>query len=170
MEKDLAKSLTETRNQLVNEIIILGQEAFNYQPDPQTWSIAQVCHHLFLVERASTKAIEIGLHNRDQTGVEYQNLQFILDRTKKRKAPSIVEPDEGPLEVQLVLKWLHDARDRLTALLNTIENKAILEGQSFQHPVYGNLSLFQWVELLYLHEQRHIEQIKEIKRSIGIRN
>ncbi len=110
------------------------------------------------------------MHNRDQTGVEYQNLQFILDRTKKRKAPSIVEPDEGPFEVQLVLKWLHDARDRLTALLNTIENKAILEGKSFQHPVYGNLSLFQWVELLYLHEQRHIEQIKEIKRSIGIRN
>lgn len=170
MEKDLAKYLTETRNQLVNEIIILGQEAFNYQPEPQTWSIAQVCHHLFLVERASIKAIEIGLHNREQTGVEYQDLQFILDRTKKRKAPSIVEPDEGPFEVQLVLKWLHDARDRLTALLNTIENKAILEGKSFQHPVYGNLSLFQWVELLYLHEQRHIEQIKEIKRSIGIRN
>ena len=101
MEKDLAKYLTETRNQLVNEIIILGQEAFNHQPEPQTWSIAQVCHHLFLVERASTKAIEIGLHNREQTGAEYQNLQFILDRTKKRKAPSIVEPDEGPFEVQL---------------------------------------------------------------------
>lgn len=31
------------------------------------------------------------------------------------------------------------------------------------HPALGELFLDQWIELIYLHEQRHIEQIKEIK-------
>ena len=31
------------------------------------------------------------------------------------------------------------------------------------HPALGELSLDQWIELIYLHEQRHISQIKEIK-------
>lgn len=31
------------------------------------------------------------------------------------------------------------------------------------HPALGELLLDQWIELIYLHEQRHIEQIKEVK-------
>lgn len=162
--------LAESRNKLVKEMIVLSSETFNYRREPLEWSIAQICHHLFLVERASTKAIEIGLRTNDERKAEHKSLQFILDRSKKRKAPDIVEPGDGPYEVQQMLKWLQDSRNRLTDLLNSIEDKSILAEKSFQHPVYGHLSLDQWVELLDLHEQRHIEQIKEIKRVIGIRN
>ena len=28
------------------------------------------------------------------------------------------------------------------------------------HPALGELSLMEWIELIYLHEQRHISQIK----------
>lgn len=164
------EQLTASRNNLVKEMIVLSSEAFNYCGEIHEWSIAQVCHHLYLVERASTRAIEIGLWTSDESIAEQKSLQFILDRTKKRKAPDIVEPGDGPYEVQLLLKWLQDSRSKLTELLNSLEDKSILTKKSFQHPVYGNLSLYQWLELLDLHEQRHIEQIKEIKRVIGIRN
>jgi hypothetical protein len=170
MGEEMMEHLTESRNNLVKEMIVLSSEAFNYCGETHEWSIAQVCHHLYLVERASTKAIDIGLRTSDERTAEQKSLQFILDRTKKRKAPDIVEPGDGPYEVQQILRWLQDSRSKLTELINSLEDKSILARKSFRHPVYGNLSLYQWVELLDLHEQRHIEQIKELKRVMGIRN
>lgn len=170
MSQDMIAQLSETRNHLIKEIIVLSSPSFNNRWEPNEWSIAQVCHHLFLVERATARAIEIGLKTSSYKKAAQKDFQFVLDRTRKRIAPEIVEPGDGPFEVQQILKWLHDSRDYLITLLNSIEDKSILDEKSFQHPVYGNLSLNQWVELLYLHEQRHIGQIIDMKRAIGIRN
>jgi hypothetical protein len=41
--------------------------------------------------------------------------------------------------------------------------KIVYYANTVRHPVLEELPLDQWIELLYLHEQRHIEQIKEIK-------
>ncbi len=53
--------LDETRNNLLTEITLLSDSQFNSKPDMNMWSIAQVCHHLVLVEQASLKAIAWGL-------------------------------------------------------------------------------------------------------------
>ena len=42
--------LYETRNQLIKEIDLLNDEPFNVRSGTKNWNIAQVCHHLFLVE------------------------------------------------------------------------------------------------------------------------
>ena len=75
------------------------------------WSIAQVCHHLFLVEQATIKAIEWGLKKVDNTQTERKNVHLILDRTKKFNAPEIVDPDVEPFEVQSILDLLNDSRE-----------------------------------------------------------
>lgn len=41
--------------------------------------------------------------------------------------------------------------------------KSILAKKSVMHPALGELPLDQWIEQIYLHEQRHIEQINELK-------
>ncbi|WP_424473344.1 phage integrase SAM-like domain-containing protein [Paenisporosarcina sp.] len=51
----------------------------------------------------------------------------------------------------------------LMSVLNTVEDSSALTEKSVPHPFLGQLPLNQWIELIYLHEQRHIEQIKEIK-------
>lgn len=161
--------LTETRNRLIKEMIVLGFDTFNRRPSPEQWSIAQVCHHLALVEKASLQAIIMGSQNHG-TKIERKNIHFILELSNKIQAPEIVEPGEGPFEVQQVMKWLQNSRKELLVCLSSIEDKSILEKKSYRHSVFGDLSLLQWIEMLYLHEQHHIEQIREIKRSIGIRN
>ena len=85
--------LNETRNQLIKEIALLNDEPFNVRPDTKTWSIAQVCHHLFLVEQATIKAIAWGLKGTDRSQKERKKVHLMLDRTKKIQAPPIVEPD-----------------------------------------------------------------------------
>ena len=45
------------RNNLVKEITLLNYDEFNSKPDLNKWSIAQVCHHLLLTEKAATNAV-----------------------------------------------------------------------------------------------------------------
>jgi hypothetical protein len=45
-----------------------------------------------------------------------------------------------------------------------------LAEKSVTHPALGELPLDQWIEQIYLHEQRHIEQIKEIKLLLDARH
>lgn len=53
---------------------------------------------------------------------------------------------------------------------STIEDKSILAEKSVNHLAFGELPLDQWIEQIYLHEQRHIEQIKEIKLLLDARH
>jgi len=171
MNKLVNDNLYETRNNLVKEITLLSNAQFNSKPDMDNWSIAQVCHHLVLVEEASIKAIAWGLKEIDLTQKERKNVQLILlDRTKKIKAPKIVEPDVEPFEVQQLIDLLNASRKKLMTFLNTIEDQSILAEKSVKHPALGELPLDQWIEQIYLHEQRHIEQIKEIKLLFDARH
>ncbi|MCQ6282910.1 DinB family protein [Bacillus sp. EB600] len=162
--------LYETRNSLVNEITLLSYAQFNDRHGMNKWSIAQVCHHLVLVEQATIKAIAWGLKKVDNTQKERKNVHLLLDRTKKFKAPEIVEPDVEPFEVQSIIDLLNDSRKKFMTFLNTIEDKSILAKKSFNHPALGELPLDQWIEQIYIHEQRHIEQIKEIKLLLNARH
>ncbi|WP_040205753.1 DinB family protein [Neobacillus jeddahensis] len=163
-------NLYETRNNLVKEITSLSYTQFNGRPDMNIWSIAQVCHHLVLVEQATINAIAWGLKKVDNTQIERKNAYLILDRTKKIKAPEIVEPDVEPFEVQSIIDLLNDSRKKFLTFLSTIEDKSILAEKSFKHPALGELPLDQWIEQIYLHEQRHTEQIKEIKLLLDARH
>lgn len=160
-------NLDETRNNLVKEIALLSDAQFNDKPDLNNWSIAQVCHHLVLVEESSVKAIAWGLKQIDSTQKERKEINLLLDRTKKREAPKVVEPDIEPFEVQQIIDMLNDSRKKLIDLLGTLEDTSILAEKSAKHLAFGDLPLDQWVELIGLHEQRHIEQIKEIKSLLS---
>ncbi|MFJ8259150.1 DinB family protein [Peribacillus asahii] len=170
MSKSVNDNLYETRNNLVKEITSLSYDQFNMRPGMNKWSIAQVCHHLVLVEKASTKAIIWGLEEIDSTQKERKKIHLILDRKKKIKAPKIVEPDVEPFEVQQIIDLLSDSRKELLTFLSTVEDKSILAKKSVKHPAFGELPLDQWIEMIYLHEQRHIEQIKEIKLILDAKN
>lgn len=160
--------LDDTRKSLVHEITSLMEDEFNSKPSENMWSIAQVCHHLVLVEKSTAKVIGWGVKESLSANIERRKVELILDRTKKIQAPKIVEPDEQPFAVQQIIDLLNDSRKRLMSVLHTIEDKSILKEKSVNHPAFGELPLDQWIELIPLHEQRHIEQIKEIKSILGI--
>lgn len=168
MNKFVDDNLHETRNNLVKEITLLSDAQFNSKPSMNKWSIAQVCHHLVLVEEATIKAIAWGLKETDSAPKERKNVRTILlNRTKRIKAPKIVEPDVKPFEVLQIINLLNQSRKKLMTFLNTIEDQSILAKKSAMHPALGELPLDQWIEQIYLHEQRHIEQINELKLLLG---
>ncbi|MGJ7911962.1 DinB family protein [Neobacillus sp. LXY-1] len=164
VEKELlVRSLAEVREQLLGELEGLGFEAVNAKPSKDEWGVAQVCHHLYLAERAFTQGILYGLNKADGQKVEAKPIQALTDRSMKKQAPPIVIPSEDPMEIPQILQLLSEARTELLQVLNTLKDDSLLETKSAKHPVVGYVPIYQWVESIYLHELRHIDQIKEIK-------
>ncbi|MCG3087448.1 DinB family protein [Sporosarcina cyprini] len=167
MKKLVIDHLDETRNNLMKELAYVSDDEFNSKPDLNSWSIAQVCHHLVLVEAATIKAVAWGIKEDEKTPREPRKIDLIFDRTRKIQAPKIVEPNIEPFTVQQIIDLLNSSREKLVAFLSGIEDESILTKTAVKHPAFGELPLNQWIELIYLHEQRHIEQIKEIKTRLA---
>jgi hypothetical protein len=163
MSVDVVENLTETRNRLLQEISGLSDEQLNRKTDDGNWSIAQVCHHLYLSESVFTQAIIYGLNKSNGRKAERQPIQLAVDRTQKANAPDIVAPGDTPLELEKITDLLSQSRHQFFEFYNQLEDKSILAEKSTKHPLFGYTPLDQWVDLIYLHEKRHIEQIKEIK-------
>jgi hypothetical protein len=167
MGKSISGNLIETRDCLLKEINLLSFEELNHKPESTTWSIAQVCHHLFLAEISFTKAISYGLKKVDGKKAAPKPIHLVADLTKKYQAPDMVVPSDSQFELQQLIEMLAESRKTFLEVYNRIEDKSILAAKSVKHPLFGDLSLDQWVELLEVHEDRHIEQIKKIKSLLN---
>lgn len=155
-------NLKTTRDYLLDELTELSYEQINYNPEINSWSIAQVCHHVALTEETFAKAIAYGLI-KSSAKVEQKNIDYMLDRSTKLIAPEMIQPPLDELESNQILDLLSRSRYLLMSVLNAVEDSSTLTEKSVKHPFLGELPLNQWIDLIYLHEQRHIEQIKEIK-------
>ncbi|TCP29020.1 DinB family protein [Scopulibacillus darangshiensis] len=167
MNKLENSNLVKTRNRLINEIDSLDFDTFNSKPDRDTWSIAQVCHHLILAEKSTSDVIASGLTNADSKA-EPKEITLALDRSRKVNAPDFIKPDTEPFDVQQIIDLLNDSRSALLSILSSVEDKTVLARKSVKHLVFGDLPLNQWVDFIYLHEARHIAQIEEIKSEIRL--
>ncbi|MBC5638103.1 DinB family protein [Ornithinibacillus sp. BX22] len=162
MSQVITDYFQETRGALLRLIEGLSFEQFNATPNEEKWSVAQVCHHLALFELATIKAVKYGLREDNSTKSDPKDIKLILDRSKKAHAPKVVEPGGGPFELQEMVDMLRNTRKKLHETMDSLEDCTVLNEKSVVHPRFGLLSLHQWVETVPLHEQRHIEQIKEI--------
>lgn len=163
MSLDVLETLTSTRKKLLNEISDLSYEELNMKPSAETWSIAQICHHLYLTESVFTQAIIYGLSKSNGRKAAPVPVQLTADRSQKAKAPDMVMPSDIPLDFQKISELLDQSRNLFLEFYNQLEDKSLLAEKSAKHPLFGYMPLDQWVELIYLHDERHIEQVKEIK-------
>jgi uncharacterized damage-inducible protein DinB len=163
MVVNVVENLTATRNRLLDEISDLSYEQLNKKPVEETWSIAQVCHHLYLSESVFTQAIIYGLTKSNGKKAEPKPIQLAVDRTQKAKAPDMVVPGDETLVLERITELLNQSRNLFFEFYHQLKDKSILKEKSTKHPLFGYTPLDQWVDLIYLHEERHIEQIREIK-------
>jgi uncharacterized damage-inducible protein DinB len=166
MGLSVMESLTATREKLLNEISDLSNVELNKKPGADTWSVTQVCHHLYLAESVFTQAIIYGLSKSNGRKAEPVPVQLAVNRSQKAKAPDMVVPSDNPLTFQQIKELLNQSRNLFLEFYNQLEDKSLLAEKSAKHPLFGYMPLDQWVELIYLHEERHIEQIKEIKTQL----
>lgn len=161
--QEIDQKLEETRNELLGILNGLSGERLNKRKDSSSWSIAQVCQHLSKTEELYVAAIRRGLKSEEDSFKENKPLDFLLDRSKRLEAPDIAKPTDEVLEYEEIIEKLNKSRQKLFELLHTLEDPSVLSRKYYIHPVFKEMLLIDWVRSLYFHEQRHIEQIKEIK-------
>lgn len=162
----LLQGLQVTRKNVLSEIEMLTDTEVNTKPRRDKWSIIQILHHLHLVEQSVTSALLYALQKNERNPVPHKDLQIMLDRTEKRKAPQQMQPTETLIKKQQMIQLLHDSQEKLFHTLHSIVDKQELLDKSLKHPIFDELNLYQWVQVLDLHEQRHLTQLKEAKYSI----
>jgi len=163
--QEIYQKLTETREELLGIINKVSRDQLNFRKDSDSWSINQIYQHLITTEELYVVAIRRGLKSQEESSLERRQLDFLLDRSKKIMAPEIARPTNEQLEPQEIIGKLSNSRAKLFELLDSIEDPSVLSRKSFVHPVFKEMLLVEWVEFIYFHEQRHMQQMNEIIES-----
>ena len=140
------------------------------RPAPDRWSVAEVLEHLALVEvrfaasveEALTAARAAGLAEESEPRVPLAELvrTRLADRGEKRDAPRAAVPT-GTLDDAAAMAALEAARQQFRA--NVVSGDGFALGRvTAEHRRWGPLTIYQWVEVLAGHEQRHAAQIAEV--------
>lgn len=169
-ERDFAsRYLAESRDRLVALVRSLSPTQMAYKPGPDRWSIAENLEHVILVEHRGRGFVENALKQASDPmrrsgypGSPESLVAMLRDRTHPRR---------GPEQIQPTGRWRHDqlltefeaARKRTCEVLAA--TTADLHAHFSPHPLFGDLSCFQWLLVLAAHCDRHRAQSDEVTAS-----
>ncbi|MBM7692814.1 putative damage-inducible protein DinB [Peribacillus deserti] len=153
------------REELLNSVGTLTDEQINLQIEEGRWTIAQILEHLYLMETSITKAIVEVLGSGESQPAEDKPIHLAVNRAHRVEAPIFVTPSDDYKTLHELTEKLTSSRQLLISIVNTAEEDQ-LKQKSYPHPVFGRLSLFQWIPFVGYHEKRHLEQIEELKAKL----
>ncbi|MGH7496270.1 MAG: DinB family protein [bacterium] len=169
--QELAAEIARQREKLLQVIAGLSQQQLDFQPSPDSWSIGEVLHHLFLIEsyiskmaaRLLARAQEKGIGpDPESEGSALHSLDHLREVTSQNKFKAIPQtaPRPGMAKKEL-LDSLESSREELRKVI-TEAAKYNLNQLVFPHPYLGEFNLYQWILFTGRHEQRHRGQIRGI--------
>ncbi|SDQ84230.1 Uncharacterized damage-inducible protein DinB (forms a four-helix bundle) [Virgibacillus salinus] len=157
----------QAREELLAEVNGISDEDLNRKPSEDRWSIKQVLEHLYLMEGAITNNIRSQLVYGEVVNIADKPIELSVDRSRKVDAPKFVEPSEVFATLEELKQKLEATHNGLSELAGTSDERQLAEKGS-PHPVFGQMSLKQWIPFVGYHEKRHTEQIKEVKEELGL--
>jgi hypothetical protein len=167
--------LDRSRSQLGAAVETIAVPLRQQRPAPERWSVAEVLEHLSLVERLITGRMADAIAAARGQGLPAENAARVpladaiesrmANRTTRRDAPQATIPT-GTIDAAAAWQAIEDGHRRLRALAAAADGLALGE-VIFEHPFFGPMTAYQWVELMAAHEGRHTEQIKEIAHAVA---
>ncbi|APC47369.1 DinB family protein [Virgibacillus halodenitrificans] len=157
----------QARNELLSEVNGLTAEHLNQKPSKNEWSIKEILEHLYLMEGAITESIQKQLASPEINVVKEKPIELTVNRDTKVDAPSFAVPSEDYATLDELKEKLAYTHGNLEKLVEN-EDKMAMKNKAFPHPVFGDMSLDQWIPFIAYHEMRHTDQIKEVKKKLGI--
>ncbi len=145
------------------------------RPAPDRWSVNEVLEHLSLVEGLFAGRIAAAIGAAQAAGLPSergpraslpQHIEAILvDRGNARTAPPPAQP-AGGMDDAAALAAVERSRAAMREVVAGADGLA-LSTVRVDHPAFGTLSVYEWVELIAGHEVRHAEQIREIAATLA---
>jgi hypothetical protein len=160
----LVAHLEMTAAWLADEVKELTPAQWSFKPGDAAWSIAQVIDHLLVVAPIYWDDLQAALKAAPQTRpsntTDADMLWYGIDRTNREQAIPTEVPKGQFRDVRSALAEYARRHDRLLQYVRTTKDD--LRGHSVNRQ---GCDAYQWALLISTHEQRHILQIREIKRD-----
>ncbi len=157
----------EARAALIAEVADVSDEDLNKKPSADVWSIKQILEHLYLMEAAITNTVEKQMMEGEEEEAKKRRIELAVNRTVKVDAPSFAVPSDDKATFKELEEKLATTHASLHALAENYSETELAK-KALDHPAFGKMSLDQWIPFVGYHELRHLEQIREVKTTLGM--
>jgi hypothetical protein len=168
--KRALKRLDSVHQKLIDTINLVPPGIFSQRPSNSEWSVAEIVHHLCLVEQRVVKDLEGCLGRPPQRVGFLRRLiptSIVSVRLVRVKAPKAVKPLNAP-EKDVAIENFNNARGALKELC-VIHGRDRFRELVLKHPFFGPIDGVAAVSFVGYHEQRHYKQIREVLHKLGNR-
>ena len=172
---DVFSRLDQSRTTLTAAVDSIAVPLRQQRPGPDQWSVAEVLEHLSIVERIFTGRIAEAIAAARAGGLAEEASgrsplsdaieTRMADRVNKRTAVEAARPT-GALDAAAAWEAVASGHQRLRTLAEGADGLALSQ-VTIEHPFFGPMSVYQFVELVAAHEARHTGEIKEIGRALA---
>lgn len=141
---------------------------------PDGWSVAEILEHLRMVESGVARLItkRVGQAREAGLGEETVTTSVMPSFDKHQKmlesavlqAPSAIQPRSN-IDISEAIDGIESSREALRAAVVMADGLSLGEIRH-NHPILGELDLYQWLIFLGQHESRHRKQIERTLQSI----
>ena len=166
--KKVLQRLDSVHQQLIAAVAPLDPELYALRPSAGEWSVAEVVHHLCLVEDRVIKELEGAMTRPPRRVGLFRRLiptSIVSVRLIRVKAPKAMNPLDAPAKDRAIEIFAR-TRNNLKALCAT-HGRDRLRNLIFKHPFLGEIDGVATVSFLGYHEQRHYKQIREVLKKIS---
>lgn len=167
--RPIVEKLNQTRAALLEVTTCVPGERWRERPAPEKWSAAEVIAHLTQVEATildgATKVFAreprpVPLWKRLHISPRFAEWRGLRARTPIPLDPTLLAAKD------VMLGRFQGGRERLLAFLESHRDRDLSRWR-WPHPFFGSLNGYQWFRLIYHHEIRHTQQLREIVKSFG---
>jgi DinB superfamily len=172
--KNWTLKLDKITRQFLTEFGTLTNEQMNWKPNSDTWSIAQNLDHLIVVNETYYPVLSSLKEGKYKTPF-IAKIGFIVsflgktvlkavqpDRKKKMKTFPIWEPDTSKVSDDILKRFENhhnELKQKIEESKELVEKGTIISSPANRNIVYKLETAF---DIIVSHEQRHLEQAKEI--------
>lgn len=168
--QEITDDLARVRAELSLVVEATPEERLSRDPGGDQWSGVRLIEHLGKVEGSTTKMLEglfaralaEGLPTDPVTSSLLHSLDHlrVIDRSRRIVAPERLVPSQSP---DFAASWasLQKVRLRTLAAVATVDGYDISR-LSAPHPIFGPIDGYQWVLFIGQHEERHLDQLREV--------
>ncbi|HEV7683210.1 MAG TPA: DinB family protein [Pyrinomonadaceae bacterium] len=167
MERVL-KRLDSIHQKLLSTIAPLAPSVYSQRPSADEWSVAEIVHHLCLVEERIIQELKSAIAREPRRVAFFRRFiptSIFSLRLVRVKSPKRVTPLDAPT-LEVALQNFEQVRNSLKTLCaehGTERFRNIV----FKNFLVGEIDGVATVSFVGYHEKRHYKQIREVLRKLG---
>jgi hypothetical protein len=159
--------LEENSDKFLADIEKISETQWKYKPAVGQWSIAEISEHIVLADGLLLSIAQNSLksaadNSKANALVDKENsmIERLKDRTQKSRAPDALIPTNRYATKKELIAAFKIAREKTTMYVKNTKDP--LKNHIVSHPLFGELTAYQWLVMIPAHANRHVAQLEEV--------